>query len=305
MPTGPRHSGMLATTTCVWCVGAFSVVALLSASAAPATAVDVCVSMGSGGQVAGVQMDLAWDATCMTADSSGGSTANCRAEPATRKTIATKVGNGTLRALFFSLADTNPIPDGTLYCCAFTATGTSSDPCCSLRFANVSLSDPVGHRLGAEDAVIQASVGGVQCATAAAGGAAAPPAAPPLAPGAAPPAAIVVSPAGSEVSQPPAGQAPAAPAGPAPASGNRIVTGSEPGTSGAAPAGAAEEAPAPGETRAGPQFTTTVPPRPTRPPQRTPTHAGTPTMPARTPTGERTPSAPGTPTGAPARTPAP
>jgi hypothetical protein len=249
------------------------------ARAAPA---DVCLTMSGGqGAVAGLQVDLAWDGSCMSADTSGGI---CKADPATGKTVMPQSpirgrAQSTLRALMLSIVDTNPIPDGNLFCCTFKLANPSGG-CCGLTMGNVAFSDSTGHAPAASVS-LSASVNGLDCGAA---GAAQPPAArAPLpepasnAPGEAPPAVSAPGP------QPPAAAAPAAGrAGPAAAPIAPVPPG--------APAVPAPEAP----VQAGEESATaqTTPPTagtaaavgtPTR--QRTPTAGTTATAHTKTPTG--------------------
>ena len=122
---------------------AVGVVSLQATSATVATAgetADLCVVLNSGGaEVAGTQNDLVWDDSCATLKSF----TDCSANPATGKSLHGSLLGGFFRALVLSLSDTNPIPDGQLYCCTFTAEATPGN-CCSVSVVNTGASDPSG-----------------------------------------------------------------------------------------------------------------------------------------------------------------
>ncbi len=133
-------------------------------SAAPAAASNVCISMsGSGGLIAGVQLALKWDSACMSADAGSGVSARCTADPATGKDVHTslKAGPGNMTALFFSMSDTSPIPDGDLFCCSFTRASTGGNPCCGLSMGKIIGSDSAGTATGTFS--LTASVDGQVC----------------------------------------------------------------------------------------------------------------------------------------------
>jgi hypothetical protein len=117
--------------------------------AAPGTGTSVCIQMlNSDGQVAGVQMDFAWDPDCLSANvrSSGGP--QCRSNPATGKTVQSAMrGGSSLRAIMLSVADVNPIPDGELFCCEFTVDSFASAAQCPIRLGNVIGANSTGQRV--------------------------------------------------------------------------------------------------------------------------------------------------------------
>jgi len=212
-------------------------------SALPAAASNVCISMsGSGGVVAGVQLALKWDSACMSADAGSGVAARCTADPATGKDIHTslKAGPGNLTALFFSMSDTNPIPDGDLFCCSFTRSSGSGNACCGLSMGRIIGSDGTGRALSTSDFSLMATVDGQICGSEGGGGGQQQPArgglqggggviAPPVvsAPGGNPPT-------GGGAQQAPAAGGQAAPGGGSgqPASGNQPAMGGQPAGSG-------------------------------------------------------------------------
>jgi len=153
-----RALGALAVATA--CLGA-------AGSMAPAPASDLCVSMsGSGGAIAGIQADFNWDSSCMAADKGSGSSGRCTADPSTGKDIrAALKGGAGMKAIFFSMADTNPIPDGDLFCCSFTRLGGGGgNPCCGLTMGNVLGSDSVGKAIPANNFSLLVTLDGQTCA---------------------------------------------------------------------------------------------------------------------------------------------
>jgi hypothetical protein len=191
--------------------------------AATASASNVCISMtGSAGQVAGVQLDLTWDSNCMDADAPKGrqgGPAVCSPEPATGKEVHTAIRGTQLRALMFSMSDSSPIPDGDLFCCAFTVINQARPRCCSLNIGNVVLSTPQGQPVSDAGVALLASLDGQPCASSSPSGSqpARGPKPPPPPQPQAPPA---VSAGGVEAPAAPGGsapqRAPAAPGGAAP-----------------------------------------------------------------------------------------
>ena len=112
---------------------------------APGETADVCVSLDTGGdEVAGTQNDLNWDGSCATLAETG----SCfvAGDHGKQLSAATKCGGFCLRAIILSLSDVNPIPDGLLYCCTFTAEAAPGQ-CCDIAMTNTGTSDPRGHAL--------------------------------------------------------------------------------------------------------------------------------------------------------------
>lgn len=283
-------------------LSAVAVAAVLAVGRYPALAANVCVAMsGSNGQVGGLQLDLAWTPGCMSAGQPGSAVA-CTPNGATGKDVHSNVlgGGASMRALLLSTTDPNPIPDGELFCCQFSA--LKSPPCCGLGVGNVILSSPTGQRVSGGS--VQAFIDNAPCADSSGGGGSQP--APlggvpvPQAPGAAP----VVSVPGGGV---PAGGGPAAPAGgpgPAPAgvrAAPNVVQGIAPPPAEAPPV-AAEVTP--GEAAPAPTSPIVGRPAPTAFPTARPTQAAaaaSPTLKVRTPRG--TPTAATSPTPAGTKTP--
>jgi hypothetical protein len=108
---------------------------------------DLCVVLDSGGaQVAGTQNDLTWDGTCATL----ATPADCRVNSATGKTLSGALApmgsDFSYRGLVLSFTDTEPLPDGQLYCCTFTVESAPGS-CCPVAVVNAAASDPSGGAL--------------------------------------------------------------------------------------------------------------------------------------------------------------
>lgn len=112
-----------------------------SVTVARADTARFCVALSTGGAaVAATQNDLRWDPSCLSLVD------RCAIEPATGKDLlSNQRGPGDLRTIVISLEDTNPIPDGRLYCCSFRAGATTG--CCPVDIVGTSASDPEGHLL--------------------------------------------------------------------------------------------------------------------------------------------------------------
>jgi hypothetical protein len=132
---------------------------------------DVCVAMtGSKGEVGGLQMDVSWNSTCMTAARAGGSDAQCAPNPSTGKSVQTALlSDAYMRALFLSLSDQGPVPDGELFCCKFAVASSQTASCCSVEIGNLILAGPTGSRIDGPNVAVQVSVGGVACGATAPG----------------------------------------------------------------------------------------------------------------------------------------
>jgi hypothetical protein len=114
-----------------------AVIEVEPASAAPGESTDVCLALrDSGGRIAGIQIDIDWDSHCIAVNTNSSGEADCRPNPATRKIVMSGLRGSGLRALFFSLSDTNSIPDGQLFCCSFTIAGTPPSTQCSITLKN-------------------------------------------------------------------------------------------------------------------------------------------------------------------------
>lgn len=105
----------------------------------------VCVSMIDGrNEVAGLQLNLVWDDSCVTPTDGRDL---CRADPATGKNAQSALlGRGELKTILISFSDVEPIPDGPLLCCDFTAVGKEGKRC-AIRATNVIGSTSTGVRL--------------------------------------------------------------------------------------------------------------------------------------------------------------
>jgi|GEM_PF-5466242 len=107
------------------------------ASASPGDTPDVCVYLpDSDGTVAGVQLDLFWDSSCLSVDRSSGDQAACVMNPETkRSTFQTRVlSEGRLRAVLVSLNDVSPIPANVrqLFCCQFRVSPNAGGRTCGV-----------------------------------------------------------------------------------------------------------------------------------------------------------------------------
>jgi hypothetical protein len=114
--------------------------------AEPESAGTVCVDLvGGTGFVAGTQNDLVWDPGCMEISEP------CAANPRHGKSVRTGLRQGPrLKAILFSLTNTDPIDDGELYCCPFRIASIPSGACCAVRIQNTLGSDSVGHAIATE-----------------------------------------------------------------------------------------------------------------------------------------------------------
>ena len=121
---------------------------LSQASAAPGQSVEVCFSLENGNdEIAGVQMDVTFDASCASADLKGGRP-RCRSNPDTGKTVQSAMPAGsTLRAIMLNVADVSPIPDGELFCCDFIVDSRPSESACPLSLSGLMGASSRGDRL--------------------------------------------------------------------------------------------------------------------------------------------------------------
>jgi hypothetical protein len=89
---------------------------------------DVCLALAEGeGEIAGLQTNLVWDDRCITP---ANGQRPCLAAAESGKTVQARLqGPGELKAIVISFADTNPIPDGRIFCCSFTAVGNPGERC--------------------------------------------------------------------------------------------------------------------------------------------------------------------------------
>jgi len=207
------------------------------ASAQP-TPTDVCVTMiGSTGQVGGLQLDLHWDPACMTAERTGNNAVQCASNPGTGKNVQTSLfaDGATMRALFFSITNTRPIPDDSeLFCCKFTLANRSR-PCCAASIgnvilANVNTSDPKKTRIYDPSISLQLLVNNVPCTDSGASGAPSNPVRPPAPSSAGGPAPVIVPPGGEAGGSAPRSGSGAAGSRPPAGVGAPAIGGAESGT---------------------------------------------------------------------------
>ncbi|HYD49275.1 MAG TPA: hypothetical protein VEB21_13045, partial [Terriglobales bacterium] len=116
----------------------------------------VCVNQSGGNnQVAGVEMVMSWDPGCMSS-AAGSGKPKCESNRDTGKSVQSAMkGASSLKALFLSFSDVEPIPDGWLFCCDFRL--SSSAPANGCR---VTLSDMIGSTGTGQRVAVQASGGG-------------------------------------------------------------------------------------------------------------------------------------------------
>lgn len=180
----------------------------------PGDSGQICVMFSSGGkQVAGTQNDLVWDGNCATlTDPPPCAVAGSHGKQLAKALLTTDF---SFRGIVLSFNDTNPIPDGPLYCCSFESEANPGE-CCSITITNTLGSEPGGGQV-----TLSGNAG--QICTAASsgqgGGAIGN-----MNPGMNPPSASNAAPAGATGSSAPAA-APAAPAAGAPAPAVQVLPG--------------------------------------------------------------------------------
>ncbi len=116
-----------------------AIITVSSATAGPGQSAQVCVSLSrASDQMSGLQMDLNWDPSCMSADPGIGNAASCKSL-VSGKNVHTAISpnSSMLRALVFSITNQGPIPDSTLFCCNFTLAASPSSSCCSIAVTNL------------------------------------------------------------------------------------------------------------------------------------------------------------------------
>ncbi|MFI5399367.1 MAG: hypothetical protein ACHQ9S_27895 [Candidatus Binatia bacterium] len=75
--------------------------------------------------------------------------------------MQTKIfSEGWMRALFLSLSNTLPIPDGELFCCTLTAAPSLDSGCCPITMANLIFAGPTGGRVYDPNVAVQVLVDG-------------------------------------------------------------------------------------------------------------------------------------------------
>lgn len=143
-----RHTAILATLLAVAPATALADATLFlsSGGARLGESAELCVSMtGGAGEVAGLQANLVWDDTCMTPTDAR---RLCKAAPETGKSVQSALqGRGTLKAILISFSDVNPIPDGKLFCCSFTAVGAEGTRCPAVQMNQIIGSTSTGTRI--------------------------------------------------------------------------------------------------------------------------------------------------------------
>jgi len=143
-------SAVVVWTTFLPVAGHAITVAIRGGSGDPGGPVEVQVSMAGGNRmVAGVQVDLVWDASCLSAIAGDDGGASCAVGPAVGKQLSTKIRNAsTMRALLLSLSDVDPIEqDGVLFTCVFDIRPGTTATQCRVTLQNLILSDSKGGRL--------------------------------------------------------------------------------------------------------------------------------------------------------------
>ncbi len=137
-----------------WFCGAARAVTLVvqGGEVSPGDTPDVCVAMpDNDGTVAGLQLDLVWDSSCLAVDTAFGKEGACVVSPGVQKTLHSNVRSpGSLRILLLSLSDTSTIPAGVtqLFCCQFRVSPAASGRTCAVSLSGAIASDPNGNRLG-------------------------------------------------------------------------------------------------------------------------------------------------------------
>ena len=120
--------------------------------ASPGDTPDVCVALpDNDGTVAGFQMDLVWDSSCLSVDQASTNEGACFANPEARRAMfrTSLRGNNGLRILALNLTDTSPIPAGVrdLFCCQFRVAPAAGGRTCAISVSEAIASDPKGNRL--------------------------------------------------------------------------------------------------------------------------------------------------------------
>jgi hypothetical protein len=109
----------------------------------PGDSAQICIVLNSGGKpLAGTANDLVWDGTCATlTDPPPCAVAGSHGKQLAKTLLNT--ASFTFRGIILSLSDTNPIPDGPLYCCQFQGEANPGE-CCPITVVNAQGSDPGG-----------------------------------------------------------------------------------------------------------------------------------------------------------------
>lgn len=149
----PHPSLALAGLLCIAGVASTARAATLgvqAAGGAPGAPVEVQVFLtGGNGQVAGVQVDIVGDPTCLAPVQGSGTKAECSSNPAIPKDLSTSIRPGpSVRALLLSMSDTEPIKQDTwLFTCVFNIDAATTAAQCPVNLVGAILSDSQGHKL--------------------------------------------------------------------------------------------------------------------------------------------------------------
>jgi hypothetical protein len=113
----------------------------------PGRDVTVCVRLENDGRdVAGVQSELAWDPYCATFVEG-----SCVARaPGKDIFYADLPGASSIRIFALSLSNIDPIADGDVYCCDFTAGEIAADMCCPVFIRNALGADAQGAQVSVQ-----------------------------------------------------------------------------------------------------------------------------------------------------------
>jgi len=135
-------------------VGAAPVVGALSLTITPNQAgigamTDMCViATGNDGTAVALQVDLSWDDRCVMPLLNDRGQPRCMVNPATGKSLLTRLQSASTRAILLSITSQSPIPDGQLFCCSFSVSEIPPSRHCMFNLAGASGSKADGSRLG-------------------------------------------------------------------------------------------------------------------------------------------------------------
>lgn len=127
-------------------------------------AFEACASVpDNNGQIAGLQLDLLFDPTCLSPEASVDDQAACTVNPETeRGTFKNRILRpGAMRVLLVSLDNVVPIPAHVtrLFCCRYRTAREAGGRTCYLNATNIIFSDPFGRRLPTQATPGKISVG--------------------------------------------------------------------------------------------------------------------------------------------------
>lgn len=138
-------------------VGSAALAGAISLSVAPnQTAVggmtDICVfAAGNGGKdgtAVALQVDLGWDDRCVMPLLNERGQPRCIVNPATGKSLLTRLQSSSTRAILLSITSQSPIPDGQLFCCSFSVSEIPPSSNCMFNLAGASGSKSDSTRIG-------------------------------------------------------------------------------------------------------------------------------------------------------------